>query len=43
MVFVDVTDDNAKVIIEDLHTICDHRTNTFTPENATFSIINKTL
>ena len=43
MVFVEVTDDNAKVIIEDLHTICDHRTNTFTPENATFSIINKTL
>ena len=43
MVFVEVTDDNAMVIIENLHTICDHRTNTFTPENATFSIINKTL
>ena len=43
MVFVEVTDDNAKVIIEGLHTICEHRTNTFTPENATFSIINKVL
>lgn len=43
MVYVEVTDDNAKVSIEDLYTICDHKTNIFTPENATFSIINKTL
>ena len=43
MVFVEIAGDNARVIIEDLHTICDHNTNTLTPENATFSIINKTF
>lgn len=29
-VFVDVTDENVKIIIEDLHTLCSHNTNIFT-------------
>ena len=36
--------ESAEVIIEELHTICGHHTNRFTPENDDFVIINnKTL
>ena len=42
-VYVDITDDNVVIIIENLHTICNHNTNKFTPVTDDFSIINKTL
>ena len=42
-VFVDVTDENVKIIIEDLHTLCSHNTNIFTPISDDISIINNTL
>ena len=42
-VFVNVTDENVEIIIEDLHTLCNHNTNRFTPETDDISIINNTL
>ena len=42
-VFVDVTDENVKIIIEDLHTLCSYNTNIFTPISDDISIINNTL
>lgn len=42
-VFVDVADENVKIIIEDLHTLFNHSTDTFTPINDDITIINNTL
>lgn len=42
-VFVNMTDENVEIIIEDLHTFCIHNTNRFTPETDDISIINNTL
>ena len=40
---VNVTDENVEIIIEDLHTLCSHHTNRFTPGTDDISIINNTL
>lgn len=42
-VFVDVTNENVKIVIEDFHTLCSHNTNEFTPISDDISIINNTL
>lgn len=42
-VFVDVTNENVKIVIEDFHTLCSHNTNEFTPASDEISIINNTL
>lgn len=42
-VFVEVNDESVEIIVENLHTICDHHTNMFTAENDDISIINRTL
>ena len=42
-VFVEVTEEKAEIIIENLHTLCDHNTNRFTTDTDDISIINKTL
>lgn len=43
-VFVEVTENNAVVIIEELHTLCSHQTNRFTAEKDDFYFVgNRTL
>lgn len=43
MVSVDLSDGNLAIIVEDLHTLCSHNTNRFTPDADDISIINNTL
>ena len=43
MVSVDLSDGNPVIIVEDLHTLCSHSTNRFTPDTDDISIINNTL
>lgn len=42
-VYVNETHDNAEIIIEDLHKICNCDTNRFTADKDSFSLIVKTL
>ena len=42
-VSVDLSDGNLVIIVEDLHTLCSHNTNRFTPDTDDISIINNTL
>ena len=43
MVSVELSEGNLAIIVEDLHTLCSHNTNRFTPDTDDISIINNTL